>query len=260
MLVLIEPKERKGEARDYWLRPSEWLELRAEAPAADYHFHIKEIPEGVLVGYLGDMGLITVWGDGQERNDGHQRPPDWPESLLAEVRRLEEQATAEARLYRLSFNPERSWFTGRLPVGQQALGLPGDERVFLQLFDARGEPGDEREVSLPGWECEFDGSWVNEQDLFDRLGRAIGFVPCPIDVRRFSFCPDDVYLPPLSVEALPKVSSDQLQSWRLHGYGRHWLDSLDNVLKLRAWLTEGRYVLHFGNNYWVNRDGEVTSS
>ena len=115
-------------------------------------------------------------------------------------------------------------------------------------------------LAVPGWELDFDGAWMNEEDLFERLGREIGFIPAPIDVRQFSFWPRKCDYWPMSVESLPQAMEDQLRCWRHHGYGQHWRDSLDNVLSLRAWLTEGRYVLHFGNNYWVNREGEVTSS
>src|SRR5262249_42886423 len=118
-VVLIEPQAMQGEARDYWLRPGEALELRAEVPTDEDHFHLKEIPEGLLVGYIGDMEYITAWQGQHEMEWGYQRPEGRPESLLGEVRRLEEQAYADERLYRLNFNRERSWFTGRLPDGRQ---------------------------------------------------------------------------------------------------------------------------------------------
>jgi hypothetical protein len=260
MLVLVEQKAMKGEAQDYWLRPAETLELRAEDPTGEDNFHFKEIPEGVIVGYVGDLGLITAWQAERKLDCGYQRPDGWPESLFAEIRRLEEEAYADTRLYRVNFDPARSWFTGRLPDGRQALGLPGEEEVFLQLFDAAGRPLDQQRLSLPGWRCEFDGSWVNEEELWERLRREVGFAPGPIDVRQFSFWAKESQHYPLSVEPLPETSSDQLRTWREWGYGQHWLDSLDSVLDLREWLTEGRYVLHFGNNYWVNREGEVTDS
>jgi hypothetical protein len=266
MLVLIEPKAMKGEARDLWLQPDESLELRATSPADDDHIHVQDIPEGILVGYFGDLELITAWQGEQELASGYQRPEGWPASLLAEVLRLEEQAYAEGRLYRLNFDVGRSWFTGRLLDGRQVLGLPGEECVFLKWFDAGGNPLGDHELPLPGWRCEFP-SWrcepksrkLNKEDLDDRLGRAIGFVPGPIDVHQFSFRHKGSHYP-FAVEPLPESSSEQLGSWRRHGYGHHWQDSLDHVFEIREWLTEGRYVLHFGNNYWVNRDGEVTDS
>jgi len=259
MLVLIEPKAMQGEARDLWLQPDESLELRATSPAEDDHIHIQDIPEGILVGYFGDLELITAWQGERELASGYQRPDGWPASLLAEVLRLEAQAYAEGRLYRLNFDVGRSWFTGRLPDGRQVLGLPGEERVVLKWFDAEGKPLADQEVSLPGWGCEFGSRWLNKKDLDERLGRAIGLVPGPIDVRRFSFRHKGSHYP-LAVEPLPELSSEQLGSWRRHGYGHHWQDSLDHVFEIREWLTEGRYVLHFGNNYWVNRNGEVTDS
>jgi hypothetical protein len=245
----------------------EALELRATSPADDDHIHIQDIPEGILVGYFGDLELITAWQGERELASGYQRPEWWPASLLAEVLRLEEQANAKGRLYRLNFDASRSWFTGRLPDGGQVLGLPSEERVFLQWFDAEGRPLADQELALPGWRCEFR-SWrcesmsrkLNKEDLDERLRRATGFVPGPIDVRRFSLLNKESHHYPLWVEPLPESMSEQLGSWRLHGYGHHWQDSLDRVFEIREWLAAGRYVLHFGNEYWVNREGEVTDS
>jgi hypothetical protein len=259
MLVLIEPKAMKGEARDHWLRPGEELELRATSPADDDHIYIEDILGGILVGYYGDVELITAWQGERELSTGSQRPERWPASLLTEVQRLEEQAYAEERLYRLNCNRERPWVTGRLPDCQQILGLPGEERVFLKWFDAEGRPLADHELALPGWRCEFKSHQLSKEDL-DELCRAVGFVPGPIDVRRFSLRNKESRHYPLWIKPLPESMSEQLISWRNHGYGHHWQDSLDRVFEIHEWMTAGRYFLHFGNNYWVNKEGEVTDS
>jgi hypothetical protein len=260
LLILVERKAMQGESRDYWLRPDEELEVRAEIPTDEDHFHLEDIPEGILVGYFGDMEYITVWQGDRELDCGYQRPDGWPEFLLAEVRSLAEQATADHRLYRLNFNREFSWVTGRLPDRRQVLLLPGAEQVFLQVFDVEGRPLEKQTLPLPGWEYEFGSSRLNVQSLYEQLARAIGFVPAPIDVRRFSFSLPNSHHYPLSVQPLPDVSEEQLFSWRRWGYGEHWLDCLEDVIKLREWFTEGRYVLNFGNNYWLDREGKVTDS
>jgi hypothetical protein len=140
---------------------------------------------------------------------------------------------------------------------------PGEWRSLRHAHGAEGRPLDEQEVSLPGWRCEFTDGWENKEDMDERLGRAIGFAASPVAVRRFSFHAHrgkgPHYYPHLWVEPLPERMGERLRRWRTLGFGRSHT-SLADVLDVYRWLATGRYVLHFGNDYWVNNEGEVTDS
>lgn len=70
MLVFTEP-----EAQDYWLRPGESLEVRAEVELAEDDFELEENTRGVTVWPSHGMGYISAWAAGVELTCGHQRPP-----------------------------------------------------------------------------------------------------------------------------------------------------------------------------------------
>ncbi len=65
------------EAQDYWLRPGESVEVRAdvESPADD--FEVEDTPEGVTVWPSRGMGYISTWAGGEELSCGYQRPAGW---------------------------------------------------------------------------------------------------------------------------------------------------------------------------------------
>ena len=72
MMVFTEP-----EAQDYWLRPGEKLEVRAEISISESVFEICLHEDGVVVFPTSDMGYISAWKDGLELECGHQRPDGW---------------------------------------------------------------------------------------------------------------------------------------------------------------------------------------
>ena len=69
MLVCTEP-----EGQDYWLRPGESLELRADIASGDEDFEISTHDQGLTAYPTTDMGYISAWSDGKELPCGHQRP------------------------------------------------------------------------------------------------------------------------------------------------------------------------------------------
>ena len=72
MLVFTEP-----EAQDYWLRPGESVEVRAEVSSPADDFELKMTPEGVTVWPSNGMGYISVWSVTELLACGHQRPDGW---------------------------------------------------------------------------------------------------------------------------------------------------------------------------------------
>lgn len=65
------------EAQDYWLRPGESLEVRADVESEDDDFEIEETAEGITVWPSLGMGYIATFQDGVELECGHQRPDEW---------------------------------------------------------------------------------------------------------------------------------------------------------------------------------------
>jgi hypothetical protein len=70
MLVFTEP-----EAQDYWLRPGESVEVRAEVESAEDDFELEDNKRGVTVWPSHGMGYVSTWAAGVELACGHQRPP-----------------------------------------------------------------------------------------------------------------------------------------------------------------------------------------
>lgn len=68
-LVFIEP-----EAMDYWLKPRDSLELRADVVTFDANFEFCITDEGLTVFPSRNMSSISVHMAGIELKCGHQRP------------------------------------------------------------------------------------------------------------------------------------------------------------------------------------------
>ena len=69
ILVFTEP-----EAQDYWLKPGESVEIRAEVASESDEFEIVDNKEGVTVWPADGMGVIETFKDGKELQCGYQRP------------------------------------------------------------------------------------------------------------------------------------------------------------------------------------------
>lgn len=65
------------EAQDYWLRPGESVEVRAEVASPTDDFELEYTRDGVTVWPSNGMGYISTWAGGVELSCGHQRPPGW---------------------------------------------------------------------------------------------------------------------------------------------------------------------------------------
>jgi hypothetical protein len=69
MMLSTEP-----EGQDFWLRPGESLEMRAEVKSELVDFELVEKPEGVSAYPSEGMGYISVWANGTLLQCGYQRP------------------------------------------------------------------------------------------------------------------------------------------------------------------------------------------
>jgi hypothetical protein len=71
------PLYTEPEGQDFWLRPGETVEVRADvdSPAAA-DFEIEEGLDGVTVWPSHDMGYISTWSSGKVLECGYQRPKE----------------------------------------------------------------------------------------------------------------------------------------------------------------------------------------
>jgi hypothetical protein len=69
MLIFIEP-----EGQDYWLRPNEVAEIRAEIKGPDNDFVLRQNEDGLTVWPSPGMGIVTIWAQDVELQCGYQRP------------------------------------------------------------------------------------------------------------------------------------------------------------------------------------------
>ena len=69
MLLSTEP-----EGQDFWLRPGESFELRADIESELDDFELVENAHGISAWPSRGMGYISAWGNGKLLECGHQRP------------------------------------------------------------------------------------------------------------------------------------------------------------------------------------------
>jgi hypothetical protein len=74
-MVFTEP-----EAQDFWLRPGDEFEIRAEITDPNAMFELAAVEDGIAVYPPHEMGYVSVWCNGEELGCGHQRPDGWPDS------------------------------------------------------------------------------------------------------------------------------------------------------------------------------------
>jgi hypothetical protein len=71
LLLVTEP-----EGQDFWLRPGETVELRADVESEADDFELTEGDQEISVWPSAGMGCIGVWLHGQPLHCGHQRPTE----------------------------------------------------------------------------------------------------------------------------------------------------------------------------------------
>jgi hypothetical protein len=168
-----------------------------------------------------------------------------------------------ARLARIACRPDRLFpirsekcyghWAGHLPDGRQALVLCGRmKQVRAFLFTAAGDylGFEHRQPALtaPPEEPWLD---LNERELLDYLAAEFGFAPGLIRVKAFEEPSELVSVEPLTGYLTDFVADPE----SVPADGR-----AGALEELRGWVEAGEFVLGTWNDYWVDADGEVTSS
>ncbi len=152
------------------------------------------------------------------------------------------------------------------------MNLPSATRPEDYLYTLVSEPaygwrtgtlGDGRQVLIGGnWAIDFDrdGRFLRFQEGTYRLPgepatgiEPPGLVEGPIHIRRFAVTHRGI-----SIEDL----TDCMREFLSDPGDDSWADEerQDYPREIRGWLDDGMYVFNCGNDYFVNRAGEVESS
>jgi hypothetical protein len=142
--------------------------------------------------------------------------------------------------------PSRGFYAGHLPEGQQALiALSRYGQIIAAICDQGGNLIRvlHQEVSSP----------PNKYSFEDCLIRELGFSPSLIRIKEFRM-PAELF----AVYHLPSHFSSFL------------IDPNDRIFDeedrgaypemIRQWHESGQFVLEWGNDYWLDRNGDVVSS
>jgi uncharacterized protein (TIGR02996 family) len=184
------------------------------------------------------------------------------EDGAAWARRLEKRINArlDCPIFRASRPFEKTFpvkscesygfYAGTLPRKRQALiGRVRAEYVNVAVFDRKGTFLQEFNGPLPialqrPPEEYYD---VNDEELYEFLLREFGFRPGRIHIKEF------VTGEGLSVHLLPWHYQEDVED----------PDSTDeegSAVDIQGWIDRGDFVLDWGNDYFMDADGEVTSS
>lgn len=170
-----------------------------------------------------------------------QRLPDDHEAL----RRDAEKAARSDRRYPIRSDSNYGFHAGHVPKKRQALiALDVSLNLLVAFFDAKGNFLQvERRNLSPS---------LNDRDFQKYLKKEFGFKPGLIRVKAFLIKPEL-----LAVHAFPSHFQEFLDN------PRDGFDAADRdryPQSIRTWIANKEFVLDWGNDYWLDDNGEVTSS
>jgi hypothetical protein len=174
--------------------------------------------------------------------------------MIDRLRELAAHASRPDRLYPVRTNEDYGFYCGQLADGRQALATI-DVRLLLvvALFDVAGNLVGEEERDLAGrWPIPAHGyPEVDHAELQEYLRAEFGVEPAVIRVRQF--VTDRVVIFPL-----PGHYQEFLDDPQSPSFERGQRERFPAYIK--EWIEGEHFVLLWGNDYWLDKNGEVTSS
>jgi hypothetical protein len=133
-------------------------------------------------------------------------------------------------------------YAGQLPDSRQALvGCSWDDKLVVAVFDCEGNLRESHRVEVP------------TSDVPGYLKSELGFTSGEVCIKEIRI-PEDAF----AVYCLPDLYQRFLSNPNDPWFTDDDRQDLPGVIK--QWLKSGQFVLEWGNDYWLNRDGEVVAT
>jgi len=160
------------------------------------------------------------------------------------------------RVFPIVSDPNYFFYAGVLPEGRQALvGRSVYGEIAVAVFDSAGNFLELQEQTLPA-DLARDlptGDEADERKFRSYLKGQFGFTPALIRIKEFH-APREL----LAVYHLPKHLQEFLTDPNAPLFSDE--DRKDLPASIEGWLAADQFVLEWGNDYWLDRNGEVVAS
>ena len=169
------------------------------------------------------------------------------------LRREAEEAARPDRLYPIRSEKYYGFYAGHVPGKRQAL-VAGDLDLLIAFFEHQGNLLEVQRRTLPPSVKvpEMNCGTLDDRDFQEYLKKEFHFRPGLIRVKAFQIQPEG-----LAVHPFP--SHYQLFLDNPHdGFNAEDRDYYPELI--RTWIADKQFVLDWGNDYWLDNNGEVTSS
>jgi hypothetical protein len=173
------------------------------------------------------------------------------------LRREAEEAARPDRLFPIRSNKYYGYYAGRLAGKRQALAaLDVRKNLVLAVFDQQGDLLEvKRRTPAPSLKRRPEKKYlaVNDREFHEYLHKEFRFKAGRIKVNAFLIAAEG-----LAVHAFPY----HYQEFLKNPYGKIF-DNADRDYYpklIREWIADKAFVLDWGNDYWLDNNGEVTSS
>jgi hypothetical protein len=173
-------------------------------------------------------------------------------------------ATDPGRLYSVRTHDSYGFYAGRTFGGQQLLAAVDGRRLVIALFNEAGDLVEVVRPILPSADITSDSRLST---VLHYLAQNYGYEQQVVRVKRFQICPDGEHAANLLQRTLIGESGldvapfpTLLQEF-LDGPSNYNTDDYTNYCQMLShWITDGNFVLHWGNEYQLNPDGVVIAS
>jgi uncharacterized protein (TIGR02996 family) len=206
-----------------------------------------------------DLHLLQLYGGVRAEAFVREVELRWDEELRAGLTARRPEVGCSLRrpweeLFPIAASPGHHFYAGRLADGRQALAeVDWDGGGFVAFFDPDG-----RYLARQRWAAPDAGATpvrgrplLHEVDVIAFLRNTFAVEPGPIRVHEFTIPEEEC-----SLYLWPGMHRDFLESQTADD------EELRTILPLwmLRWLDEGGFVLEYGNDFWLDRQGEIHSS
>jgi hypothetical protein len=175
-----------------------------------------------------------------------------------------ESAAPKEKVYRVQYNDCCNFVTGVVPQGEQVLiGVVGQEpfHVVAAFFDKSGcflrEESRRVEQRAPSHAHREEDQTKALWDVLEAWKEEIRLVPNEVTIRKFHLPKWDNWGAGIGMFELPQFMqdcADDPSSVKDEQFRQELLDDID-------WFrNKGKYVLRWGTEYWMSKEGQITDT